>query len=136
MTKTTPNEMPLVAVIMGSRSDWETMSATAEVLKEFGVPHECVVVSAHRTPAWMSEFATTAAGRGLEVIIAAAGGAAVGVVGGPGGAILETTVVMASIEHRHWQTPRFPVRSDQFPGWVASIKVVYESDLISGTGVS
>jgi 5-(carboxyamino)imidazole ribonucleotide mutase len=67
---------PLVGVIMGSKSDWDTMQRTAEILKEFAVPHEALVVSAHRTPAWMSEYATTAASRGLEVIIAGAGGAA------------------------------------------------------------
>ena len=67
---------PLVAVVMGSTSDWETMSHAAEVLKEFGVPHECAVVSAHRTPQWMAEFAAGAEGRGLEVIVAGAGGAA------------------------------------------------------------
>jgi 5-(carboxyamino)imidazole ribonucleotide mutase len=67
---------PLVAVVMGSTSDWETMRHAAEVLKEFGVPHECAVVSAHRTPQWMAEFAAGAEGRGLEVVIAGAGGAA------------------------------------------------------------
>ena len=67
---------PLVAVIMGSTSDWETMRHAHEVLKEFGVPHECHVVSAHRTPALMAEFASQAEGRGLEAIIAGAGGAA------------------------------------------------------------
>jgi 5-(carboxyamino)imidazole ribonucleotide mutase len=66
----------LVGVIMGSKSDWETMSQADAVLTEFGIAHECQVVSAHRTPAWMSEYATTAAARGLEVIIAGAGGAA------------------------------------------------------------
>jgi len=65
-----------VGVIMGSKSDWDTMSHADAVLTEFAVPHECLVVSAHRTPAWMSEYATTAAERGLEVIIAGAGGAA------------------------------------------------------------
>lgn len=69
-------ENPLVGVIMGSRSDWGTMSAAAEILRQFEVPFECRVVSAHRTPAWMSEYATEAAGRGLKVIIAGAGGAA------------------------------------------------------------
>jgi len=69
-------DAPLVAVIMGSTSDWETMRHADEVLKEFGVPHECLVVSAHRTPRWMAEFAAGAEGRGLEVIIAGAGGAA------------------------------------------------------------
>src|SRR5213082_2586879 len=70
------SEGPLVAVVMGSTSDWETMRHAAEVLKRFGVPRECRVVSAHRTPAWMAEFATEAESRGLEVIIAGAGGAA------------------------------------------------------------
>jgi 5-(carboxyamino)imidazole ribonucleotide mutase len=67
---------PLVAVVMGSTSDWETMRHAADVLKQFGVAHECRVVSAHRTPAWMAEFASAAESRGLEVIIAGAGGAA------------------------------------------------------------
>jgi 5-(carboxyamino)imidazole ribonucleotide mutase len=67
---------PLVGVIMGSSSDWETMRAAAEALAEFGVPHEAQVVSAHRTPQWMVEYATSAVDRGLEVIIAGAGGAA------------------------------------------------------------
>src|SRR6202171_2789186 len=66
----------LVGVIMGSKSDWETMRATSETLDRFGVAHECRVMSAHRTPALASEFASTAESRGLEVIIAAAGGAA------------------------------------------------------------
>jgi 5-(carboxyamino)imidazole ribonucleotide mutase len=61
---------------MGSTSDWETMRHAHETLKEFGVPHECRVVSAHRTPGLMAEFAAEAEGRGLEVIIAGAGGAA------------------------------------------------------------
>jgi 5-(carboxyamino)imidazole ribonucleotide mutase len=67
---------PVVGVIMGSQSDWETMRAASEALAEFGVPHESQVVSAHRTPQWMVEYATGAEGRGLEVIIAGAGGAA------------------------------------------------------------
>lgn len=61
---------------MGSKSDWETMSETDRILSEFGIPHENRVVSAHRTPAWMTEYASTAATRGLEVIVAGAGGAA------------------------------------------------------------
>jgi 5-(carboxyamino)imidazole ribonucleotide mutase len=69
-------ELPLVGVIMGSKSDWETMRLAAEILRDFGVPHECRIVSAHRTPEWMVEYATQAEGRGLEVIIAGAGGAA------------------------------------------------------------
>src|SRR5687768_12458373 len=67
---------PLVAVIMGSKSDWDTMRHADETLTQFGVPHECQIVSAHRTPAWMAEFAASAESRGLAVIIAGAGGAA------------------------------------------------------------
>src|SRR5882724_2542183 len=66
----------LVAVVMGSKSDWETMRAAADTLQQFGVPHESRVMSAHRTAALASEFAGTAESRGVEVIIAAAGGAA------------------------------------------------------------
>jgi 5-(carboxyamino)imidazole ribonucleotide mutase len=72
----TASAEPLVSVIMGSRSDWETMRHADEMLSRFGVPHECLVVSAHRTPGWMAEFAGTAEERGIEVIIAGAGGAA------------------------------------------------------------
>src|ERR1700694_3414083 len=61
---------------MGSKSDWETMVEADQILSEFGIPHECRVVSAHRTPTWMAEYASSASGRGLEVIIAGAGGAA------------------------------------------------------------
>src|SRR5262245_53718403 len=67
---------PLVAVIMGSRSDWTTMQHCDETLTQFGVPHECRIVSAHRTPDLMAQFAKSARERGIEVIIAAAGGAA------------------------------------------------------------
>ena len=66
----------LVAIVMGSSSDWETMRHAVTVLEQFNVPHERQVVSAHRTPVWMAEFASTAEARGLEVIIAGAGGAA------------------------------------------------------------
>jgi|SRR5579871_3034538 5-(carboxyamino)imidazole ribonucleotide mutase len=69
-------EKSLVAVIMGSKSDWETMRHADEALTRFGVPHECRIVSAHRTPALMAAFAAEAEGRGIEVIIAGAGGAA------------------------------------------------------------
>jgi len=69
-------EEPLVAVIMGSKSDWETMRHADEILTRFDVPHECRIISAHRTPARMAEFAATAESRGIEVIIAGAGGAA------------------------------------------------------------
>jgi 5-(carboxyamino)imidazole ribonucleotide mutase len=67
---------PLVGVIMGSSSDWETLRHTAETLAELGIPHEVKVVSAHRTPDLMFEYAASAEGRGLEVIVAGAGGAA------------------------------------------------------------
>ena len=71
-----PSSAPLVGVIMGSKSDWETMRHAAEVLAEFGVAHESRIVSAHRTPDWMCEYARGAESRGLGVIIAGAGGAA------------------------------------------------------------
>jgi 5-(carboxyamino)imidazole ribonucleotide mutase len=67
---------PLVGVVMGSQSDWETMRVAAELLKELGVPHEAKVVSAHRTPDRLYRYAHEAEGRGLEVLIAGAGGAA------------------------------------------------------------
>ncbi len=67
---------PLIAVMMGSKSDWETMRHASETLERFGIPHECRVLSAHRTPEATAEYALKAEGRGIEVIIAAAGGAA------------------------------------------------------------
>jgi 5-(carboxyamino)imidazole ribonucleotide mutase len=67
---------PLVGVIMGSKSDWEIMRQAGEVLTKFGVDHECRVLSAHRTPKETAEYVSAAEGRGMEVIIAAAGGAA------------------------------------------------------------
>jgi 5-(carboxyamino)imidazole ribonucleotide mutase len=67
---------PLVGVIMGSRSDWETLAVTAQTLEELGIPYEVRVVSAHRTPDLLFDYAATAASRGLEVIVAGAGGAA------------------------------------------------------------
>lgn len=69
-------ERPLVGLIMGSKSDWETMHRTSEMLERLGIAYEARIVSAHRTPDWMAEYAKTAVDRGLEVIIAAAGGAA------------------------------------------------------------
>ena len=69
-------EKPLVGIIMGSKSDWETLRHADETLTKFGVPHECKVVSAHRTPQRMAQYATEAEQRGIEVIIAGAGGAA------------------------------------------------------------
>ncbi len=72
----TNSDHPLVGVIMGSKSDWGTMQHARTVLEQFEVPHECRVVSAHRTPTWMSEYAQEAEQRGVRVIIAGAGGAA------------------------------------------------------------
>ncbi|WP_198372182.1 5-(carboxyamino)imidazole ribonucleotide mutase [Roseomonas rosulenta] len=71
-----PGPAPLVGIIMGSRSDWETMRHAAETLDRLAVPHESRVVSAHRTPQRLFDYASAAAGRGLRVIIAGAGGAA------------------------------------------------------------
>lgn len=75
-TKKLKSENPLVAVVMGSQSDWDTMRYAQETLAQFGVNHECRVISAHRSPGLASEFAGSAESRGLEVVIAAAGGAA------------------------------------------------------------
>jgi 5-(carboxyamino)imidazole ribonucleotide mutase len=69
-------DQPLIGIIMGSRSDWETMRHAAETLTALGVPHEAKVVSAHRTPERLYDYAKTAKGRGLKVVIAGAGGAA------------------------------------------------------------
>ncbi|MBZ0232936.1 MAG: 5-(carboxyamino)imidazole ribonucleotide mutase [Deltaproteobacteria bacterium] len=71
-----PTTAPLVGIIMGSKSDWATMEHASKLLTELGVPHECRIVSAHRTPDLLFEYASTAEERGLEVIIAGAGGAA------------------------------------------------------------
>lgn len=68
--------VPFVGIVMGSRSDWPTLRRAAEILEQFGVPHECEVVSAHRTPAKLTSYAMSAADRGIRVIIAGAGGAA------------------------------------------------------------
>ena len=74
--KVEKNARPLVSIIMGSRSDWPTMEIASQTLDEFGVPHETKIVSAHRTPDLLFEFAKGAEERGIEVIIAGAGGAA------------------------------------------------------------
>ncbi|MBL6763308.1 MAG: 5-(carboxyamino)imidazole ribonucleotide mutase [Verrucomicrobiae bacterium] len=76
MSDTEPKSKPLVGIIMGSQSDWDTMQHAADQLRDLGVPFEAKVVSAHRTPDLLFEYASTAADRGLEVIIAGAGGAA------------------------------------------------------------
>ena len=70
------NEKPLVGIIMGSKSDWDAMKAAGEMLAKLGVAHESRVMSAHRTPAVVAEYASGAPGRGMEIIIAGAGGAA------------------------------------------------------------
>jgi 5-(carboxyamino)imidazole ribonucleotide mutase len=75
-SKSVAQQPPVVSIIMGSKSDWETMRSASDMLTEFGVAHESRVVSAHRTPEFMAEFASGAEGRGIEVIIAGAGGAA------------------------------------------------------------
>ena len=72
----TSASQPLVGIIMGSKSDWETLRHADEMLARFDVPHECRIVSAHRTPLWLAQYAQTAEERGLEVIVAGAGGAA------------------------------------------------------------
>jgi 5-(carboxyamino)imidazole ribonucleotide mutase len=69
-------DSPLVGVVMGSKSDWETLRHASDMLKHFQVPHECRVVSAHRTPEFMAEYARTAEERGIQILIAGAGGAA------------------------------------------------------------
>lgn len=69
-------QSPVIGIIMGSQSDWETMKAAADILTEFSVPHETSIVSAHRTPDRLAEYAKTAKSRGLKIIIAGAGGAA------------------------------------------------------------
>src|SRR5499427_6875937 len=69
-------EKPPVGIVMGSKSDWDAMKAAGEMLAKFGVPHESRVMSAHRTPAVVAEYASGAVGRGMEIIIAGAGGAA------------------------------------------------------------
>src|SRR5437763_12618053 len=71
-----PAQNPIVSIIMGSKSDWETMQHADVLLTQFGVAHECRVVSAHRTPLWLAKFAAEAEGRGVRIIIAGAGGAA------------------------------------------------------------
>jgi 5-(carboxyamino)imidazole ribonucleotide mutase len=99
-----------IAIIMGSQSDWETMRHAAEVLEQFGVPHECAVVSAHRTPRWMAEFAEGAEARGLEVIIAGAGGAA----HLPGMVAAQTTVPVLGV----------PVKSNALKGLDSLLSIV------------
>jgi 5-(carboxyamino)imidazole ribonucleotide mutase len=100
---------PQVGVIMGSKSDWETMQHAVAVLKEFGIPHEARVVSAHRTPDYMSTYARQAAGRGLQVIIAGAGGAA------------HLPGMVAA--HTHLPVLGVPVQSRALSGWDSLLSI-------------
>jgi len=104
------DDKPVVGVIMGSKSDWETMTHSHEVLSEFGVPHECRVVSAHRTPEWMGQYAREARGNGLEAIIAGAGGAA----HLPGMVAAQTTLPVLGV----------PVQSKALDGWDSLLSIV------------
>ena len=101
---------PLVSIIMGSQSDWETMQHASSTLQDFAVPHENLIVSAHRTPAWLAEFAGRAEGRGIEVIIAGAGGAA----HLPGMAAAQTLVPVLGV----------PVESAAFKGMDSLLSIV------------
>ncbi len=101
---------PLVAVIMGSRSDLATMQNTIDLLNELGVPHEVKIVSAHRTPDRMFEFAESAKGRGIEVIIAGAGGAA----HLPGMVAAKTIMPVIGV----------PVKSSALSGWDSLLSIV------------
>jgi 5-(carboxyamino)imidazole ribonucleotide mutase len=76
LTDNLATKIPRVGIIMGSRSDWATMRPASELLGELAIPHECLIVSAHRTPDWMFDYASKAEERGIRVIIAGAGGAA------------------------------------------------------------
>jgi 5-(carboxyamino)imidazole ribonucleotide mutase len=102
-------EQPLVGIIMGSQSDWETMKHAADALERVGVPHETQVVSAHRTPDRMFEYAEQAAGRGLRVIIAGAGGAA----HLPGMVAAKTVVPVLGV----------PVQSRALSGWDSLLSI-------------
>ena len=101
---------PVVGIIMGSNSDWPTMKAAAKMLEDFGVPFEAKVVSAHRTPDLMFEYAEAARGRGLKAIIAGAGGAA----HLPGMVAAQTTLPVIGV----------PVRSHALSGWDSLLSIV------------
>src|SRR5918992_268206 len=128
----------LVAVVMGSSSDWETMQHAVEVLDRFEVPHERHIVSAHRTPVWMAEFATAAEGRGVEVIIAGAGGAAhlpgmvaahtpLPVLGVPGSGQLGRMFTIAA-RRMGYRVHTFSPEEDTPTGQVADVEVTAEYD--------
>lgn len=103
-------DLPEIAVVMGSASDWETMRHACEILDRFGVPYVKQVVSAHRTPDLMADFAHGARGRGLKVIIAGAGGAA----HLPGMIAAQTTLPVIGV----------PVRSHALSGWDSLLSIV------------
>lgn len=105
-----PQGSPKVGIIMGSQSDWDTMQHAAQLLAEFGVPFECEVVSAHRTPDRLFEYAKTAKSRGLCVIIAGAGGAA----HLPGMCASQTDLPVLGV----------PVKSSMLSGWDSLLSIV------------
>ena len=104
------SDQPLVGVIMGSTSDWPTMKHAVEILEAFGVPHEKEVVSAHRTPEWMGGYASEAEARGLEVIVAGAGGAA----HLPGMVAAQTVLPVLGV----------PVKTSTLSGWDSLLSIV------------
>ena len=103
-------DSPAVGVIMGSRSDWKTMQEACDVLDELAVAYEQKIVSAHRTPDWLAEYAKTAHPRGLQVIIAGAGGAA----HLPGMVAAQTTLPVLGV----------PVKSSTLSGWDSLLSIV------------
>ena len=105
-----PSGQPVVGIIMGSRSDWPTMAKAAEILTELGVPYETKVVSAHRTPDRLVEYAKSARGRGLRIVIAGAGGAA----HLPGMVASMTSLPVLGV----------PVKSSTLSGWDSLLSIV------------
>jgi len=109
-TDNVSSQIPLVGIIMGSRSDWETMCHASEVLTELSVPHECHIVSAHRTPDFLFEYVAGAASRGIQVLLAGAGGAA----HLPGMAAAKTMLPVLGV----------PVRSHALQGFDSLLSIV------------
>lgn len=107
---TSPEGTPKVGIIMGSQSDWETMQHAVQLLADFGVPFECEVVSAHRTPDKLFEYAKSAKSRGLHLIIAGAGGAA----HLPGMCASQTALPVLGV----------PVKSSTLSGWDSLLSIV------------
>ncbi|OPH39193.1 5-(carboxyamino)imidazole ribonucleotide mutase [Moraxella lacunata] len=107
---TSPTGTPKVGIIMGSQSDWATMSLSAQILADFGIPFECQVVSAHRTPDKLFDYAKTAKDKGLKVIIAGAGGAA----HLPGMCASQTPLPVLGV----------PVKSSILSGWDSLLSIV------------